>query len=169
MSSPNRRRSLLLGAAGLCLAVVGCGFVPIAATEGFGDAATRPKLSSLRVNSPETRFEYYLRRRVLQFVDVGVAGAPSLETRTTLNRTGLAIDSDDAITRFTIRTETAYRLNDSDRKAITSGVASSATSLNATANQFTTEISERDALRRIAEDTADRLVNVLRLHHTPTK
>lgn len=148
----------------IAFALSACGFQPIAATQSDGRLNGRPKLSSLNVDSDESRFVYHFRRRLIQSVDIGVSGAPRFETRTTFTRTALAISETDDITRFTFRTRTSYSLKTTSDQVVTSGVTSTATSVNATASQFTTEISERDALKRIAEETADRLINILRLH-----
>lgn len=144
--------------------VTACGFKPIAATNDSSTIAQRPALADLKVESGDPRFTYHFRRRVLQSVDIGVPGKPSLVTNTSIQRIGLAISSDDSITRLTLRTTTKYRLKGLSDSELTSGTAHSATSLNATASQFTTEVSQRDAIKRVAEDTADRMVNTIRLY-----
>ncbi|MEO1330469.1 MAG: LPS assembly lipoprotein LptE [Pseudomonadota bacterium] len=163
MSSPNVRRSAICLLAATLL-ISGCGFKPIAADDGPGALAKKPSINRLSVESEDPRFVYHLRRRISQSVNIGIVGAPNLRAATSISRTGLAISSDDSITRVTLRTATRYRLETSEKAEITAGIAQSTTSLNATTSQFATEISERDAVRRLADETADRLVNIIRLH-----
>lgn len=170
MSSPDRhrRRWLIRSAAAAVLfgGLAACGFEPIAASRGGpGLDGARPQLSNLIVRGENSRFIYFLRRRLIEAVDLGVVGAPRLSADVTITSTGLAITEADAVTRLSFRAETTYRLDQPSGEGapITTGRAVSVTFSNATATQFTTEINRRDAERRMAEDIADRLINILRL------
>lgn len=154
-----RRQFLMTGATFLFLS--GCGFTPLVRGE-TSESDQKPRLAKLTVTSPEPRFDYHLRRRMLQFIEIDSRASQSLTVETEIRRIDLAITDSDDITRFTFQTASRYRL-DEGTDAISRGVSSSATSVNTTASQFATEISERDALRRIAEETAEKLVNILRL------
>jgi len=103
------RRLFLLGALALGGPLGGCGFRPLYG----GGAGTGPGrlFQSVRVERESGERGFRLHESLVERLRP-VAGAPAfaLTTRTELQRSGLAIEDDDQVTRYNIRLITTYTL-----------------------------------------------------------
>lgn len=163
MSSRNIIAALLLP-----LGLAACGFQPIAAVpEGVGEQDV--VIADLSVNAEDRRFAYRLRKEILRFAAIDPAAPQSLRLTTTVKVEGLAIQPNDTITRRNITADTRYVLTEPPAPGETEpkqlkGRATAITAVNATSSQFSTNVSEREAMERLAIETAQRVVTFLRLN-----
>lgn len=166
MSLRNFLAALLLPA---CLA--GCGFTPIAATPGGGAFGEQDlTLSQLDIGSSDSRFRFHLRQELLRSIVIDPAAAQSLQLSTDIDNEGLAIEQDDEITRLNVIAETTYVLRErprdpeADPPAPLTGETRAVTAVNTTASQFAAGVSQREAVERLAVETALRIVTLLRVN-----
>lgn len=173
MSWRNFLAALLLPAS-----LAGCGFEPIAATPSGGAIGEQDlALTQLTIDSPDPRFSYRLRQEMLRSVAITPDAAQSMKLVTTIDREGLAIEQDDAVTRLNVVAKTVYTLRDAPDivSADVDGVIEretpplvgstrAVTAVNTTASQFSAGVSNRDAVDRLAVETALRMVTLLRVN-----
>ena len=162
-------RDLFLAAAA-SVALVGCGFQPIAATTSVDRDTARLPLRTINlaidIDRDERRFEYLLRQAFDQSVIIDRSAANALVIDVDVDQEGLAIQQNDSVTRFNLTATANYSIVDGDGKELLDGATVSITALNTTASQFSTSVSQRDALRRLATDLSNRIVTLLRLHYS---
>lgn len=166
MSLRNRVAALLLP-----LALAACGFSPIAAVPtsvGEQDLV----LSDIDVVAADRRFAYRLRKELMRSVEIDPTAPQSLKLTTSIDVVGLAIQQNDTITRRNITAQTDYALVIAAEPGATEppepirGDTSAITAVNATAAQFSTNVSEREAIERLAVETARRIVTFLRVNRS---
>lgn len=151
------------------VALAGCGFEPIAAIpSGIGEKDV--VISDLDIASSDRRFAYRLRKEILRSVRIDAAAEQSLRLTSTIEREGLAIQQNDTITRQNIIAKTKFALakkpaaGETEPPAPVQGDTTAITAVNATASQFSTRVSDREAVERLAVETARRIVTFLRVN-----
>jgi len=149
MSSFNRRIFLLSP-----LALAACGFTPIYG-RGSAAEALHGKIALGTVDSRLT-FEFYeqLENRL------GRAVAPLFQLDVTLSieSKGLAITQDNAITRYNLTGIASFTLTRiADNEVVLEDRLLAFTAYSATASAYATQVSERDANRRLAVSLADQI------------
>jgi len=156
MSLLNRRTLLLLAP----LALVACGFTPVYAPGGSGDAL----YGQVTVQAPEdipstSEVDSYLLVKNLE-QRLGRAGAGNYQLDLTLatRDEGQAITADDQTTRYSILGKASYSLTrQSDGKVVASGEVDNFTGYSATGSTVDTLASERDAHQRLMVILADQI------------
>ncbi|MEL6226179.1 MAG: LPS assembly lipoprotein LptE [Pseudomonadota bacterium] len=156
----SKRAILTVLAGGAILAVAGCGFQPIATSSKDAEAL---RLRSVSISDAPRRFEYTLEQSLFRIINEDPSAPNRLKVDVDLQERGLAIQQDDAITRINIVATAKYELLDLNGEKIDAGRLTSTTSLNATASQYATEVNRREAMKRLANDIANRLVTSLRI------
>jgi len=164
------RRLFLLGALALGGPLGGCGFRPLYG----GGAGTGPGrlFQSVRVERESGELGFRLHESLVERLRP-VAGAPAfaLTTRTELQRSGLAIEDDDQVTRYNIRLITTYTLRRvgavPSAAPLATGKVRSIAAYNATPSQYATLVSERQVLKRAATEVADKIVQRLAVAYDP--
>ncbi|NRB20073.1 MAG: hypothetical protein HRU33_21640 [Rhodobacteraceae bacterium] len=152
------RRTLLVMLAPLALAA--CGFTPVHAPGGTGDAL----YGQVTVQAPEdvpstSEVDSYL---VVQNLEhrLGRAGAAAYQLDLTLSTRdeGQAITDDSQTTRYSLLGEASYTLTrTSDGKVVASGEEQAFTGYSATGSTVETLASERDAHQRLMVILADQI------------
>lgn len=165
------RRFLLLGALALGGAAGGCGFRPLYG--GGADSGPGRLFRSVRIEREAGEQGFRLHQSLIERLRPPAADAPLvLTTRTRQVRTGLAIEEDDQVTRYNLQLTTRYalrRAGDAPSAApLAEGEVRSVAAYNALpASQYATLVSEREVLRRAAEETADKIVKRLAVAYDP--
>jgi len=158
------RRAVLLAA----LALGGCGFRPL---YGGGATAGPGRLfQSVRIEREAGEQGFRLHQSLVERLRPVEGVAPlALTTATQQVRTALAIAEDDQITRYNLQLITRYTLRRVDTGAIVAeGEVRSIAAYNAIpASQYATLVSEREVLRRAADETADKIVKRLAVAYDP--
>jgi len=136
------------------LALAACGFTPIYG-RGSAAEALHGKIALGQVSSRLT-FEFYeqLENRL------GRAQTPLFQLEVSLDVTsqGLAITQDNAITRYNLSSEARFTLTRiADNKVVLQDSLRAFTAYSATASAYATQVSERDANRRLAVSLADQI------------
>ena len=156
-------------------ALFGCGFQPIAtpSTVGISSIGVQDARLPLRavgvsvdIDSDAKRFEYLLRQALDRSIATGVSVDDGLDITVVIEREGLAIEQNDSVTRYNLTATADYELQSASGDVVLDKKTVSITAVNATASQFSTAVSQRDALRRIANDLANRIIVQLRLHYS---
>lgn len=170
------------------LVLAGCGFEPIAAPNGAGLVTTADQVIAFgRVSigfrggrADTERFAYRLRRALDAEARLDSPGQPDLRVLVTLGRRNLAISSDDDITRRNFNARATFEFTDPAASAdeetdaaltaeekleaiLLSGSVESTSAVNTTSDLFSTEVAEREALDRLAEDLARQIITRARL------
>lgn len=140
------------------LMAVGCGFSPIAKPI---TSAENISLSALSVLSDDARVEFTIRRTFEKFVQFESEGEP-FKVSVVLESEAFAIQPDDEVTRIKLTAIARYTYSAGDSPGAR-GVIQSVSGYNATTSQFATSASRRDAIEKLAEDIANKLVTRLRL------
>ncbi len=160
------RRLFLLGA----LALGGCGFRPLYG--GGADSGPGRLFQSVRIIREPGELGFSLHESLVERLRPVAGTAPLvLTTKTQLLRSGLAIEEDDQVTRFNLRLITRYDLRRAGAgpsdAPLTDGEVRSIAAYNATTSQYATLVSEREVLRRAAEETAEKIVQRLAVAYDP--
>jgi len=152
------RRTLLTLLAPLALAA--CGFTPVYAPGGTGDAL----YGQVTVQSPEDIpstsevDSYLLVKHLEQRLGRASAGAYQLDLTLYSRDEGQAITADSQITRYSILGRASYTLTRaSDGKVVASGGEEAFTGYSATGSTVETLASERDAHQRLMVILADQI------------
>lgn len=160
-----QRRALLLGA----LALGGCGFRPLYGGRTSGGPGQL--FEAVRVEREQGELGFRLHESLVERLRPAMANAPYiLTTQTALQRSGLAIEEDDQVTRFNLRLTVRYalrRAGEGSAAPLTEGQVRTIAAYNATDSQYATLASERQVLRRAARETADKIVKRLALAYDP--
>jgi len=161
------RRLFLLGA----LVLGGCGFRPL---YGGGASAGPGRLfQSVRIEREGGEQGFRLHQSLIERLRPAAGNAPLvLSTTTRQVRTALAIQEDDQVTRYNLQLVTRYALRRvgaaPSAASLAEGEVRSVAAYNALpASQYATLVSEREVLRRAAEETADKIVKRLAVAYDP--
>ena len=157
--SRDRWRSLgpAAAAAGLLLALAGCGFQPLHA-ERSGVAATTA-LARIAVEPMEGRMGFELRNRLLDRLTPG--GAPvdpdySLRVKIEETRQPLVVQTDTRISRYNLTLDATYRVFDVRQGGeVFAGRARAIGSYNVVESPFATESARMATATRVARTLAD--------------
>ncbi|MEL6980394.1 MAG: hypothetical protein AAGM38_17195 [Pseudomonadota bacterium] len=172
MSSRN-----IIAAALLPIMLSGCGFEPIAATKTGAVGEQDLSLSQLSIDSDDERFSYRVRQELLRSISIDPEADQTLRVSSKIDREGLAIEQDDAVTRLNLIARTEYALREAAPEPDADGVVSEApppllgstrvvTAVNTTASQFAATVSRREAVERLASETALRIITFLRVNRS---
>ncbi len=147
--------------------LAGCGFEPIAAptrpSAGNEDAAIRLRNAGISVDNK--RFAYHLRRELGRSIIFDAASPIRLVGETTINQQGLAIEQNDTVTRLNLTAITTYQLIGPLGDPIRTGTIRTITAVNATTELYATQVSRDEAEKRLAVETARRLISVLQVEN----
>ena len=139
-------------------ALTGCGFSPVYAPDGPGQAL----LGSIAVDAPKTRDEQTLARQVE--TRLGRASAPryALSYDLDIREERMAVSATNIATRFNLIGQAGYTLTDTGTGAVvTQGSVSQFTGYSATGTTVATLAAERDAHERLTKILADLIVTRL--------
>ena len=164
MSLPKLRHILLLPLAMVLLGLSACGFSPIYAPGGTGDAL----YGKVLVQSPEdVRADsdvdaYHLVRNLEERLgrgeSNGVGGGYRLDLTLNTRSEGQAITADNATTRYSIVGTAGYVLTrQADGRIVASGTEDAFTGYSATGSTVETLAGERDAHQRLMQILADQI------------
>jgi LPS-assembly lipoprotein len=164
MSLPDLRHILLMPLAALLMGMSACGFTPVYAPGGTGNAL----YGRVLVQSPEEMQAdsdvdaYHLVRSLEERLGRGARGATGGDYRLDMTlRTrseGQAITADNATTRYSIIGTAGYVLTrQSDGVIVASGTEDAFTGYSATGSTVETLAGERDAHERLMQILADRI------------
>jgi len=154
MSSSDRRLFLLSGLAVLA----GCGFAPVYAPGGGGDAL----MGQVRVAAPDSRAGFLLTREIE--TRLGRAQAPRYELRPviTLRDEDIAIDRSNVAARANLIGRVRYTLTDLETEAVVDrGEVTNFTGYSTFGTPVATQAAERDAEVRLMQMLADQMLTRL--------
>lgn len=157
MSLFNRRPLLVMLAP---LALAACGFTPVYAPGGSGDALYGQVTVQAPEDIPSTSEvdSYLLVQNLEQRLGRAGAGAYQLDLTLRTRDEGQAITADSQITRYSILGRASYTLTrQSDGKVVASGSEEAFTGYSATGSTVETLASERDAHQRLMVILADQI------------
>jgi LPS-assembly lipoprotein len=152
------RRTLLVSLAPLALAA--CGFTPVHAPGGTGDALYGQVLVQAPEDIPSTSEvdSYLLVQNLEHRLGRSDAGAYQLDLTLRTRDDGQAITDDSEITRYSLLGKATYTLTrNSDGKVVASGEEEAFTGYSATGTTVETLASERDAHQRLMVILADQI------------
>lgn len=141
------------------LVLSGCGFKPLYEHP----YETTQKLEGITV-SPLSGTVGYTLTKELRILLPQPSGAPkyTLRLKPHSEQTGLAIEQDDSVTRYNVKTRVDFELLEgAEMTTASSGTVSTLTSYNAITSQYSTLIAEREALRRSARTLAQKIYQKL--------
>lgn len=143
--------------------VAACGFVPIAATNGAAGAEGPLVVRDISIVADDERFAYQLRRDLEKYVTVDPAARYSLSVKSKIETSGLAITTEDEITRINYESLATYELVGIADDPSYRGETRSVAAVNATTDTFATEASARAAVGKLATATSQKLITALRV------
>ena len=148
------RRSVLTTLGLLPLAA--CGFSPLY-SEGSPASAMNGRIA---FDVESSRMGFAMRERLE--TRLGIAQVPeyNLGVDFSVDSDDTVIQSDNSITRYTLRSIAKYVLTQGDKTILRDQVRA-VTAYNATASPFATDAAERDARQRLAYNLADQIVTRL--------
>lgn len=155
--SCSRRVVLLTGLAGLAGLAGGCGFRPLYGTAGFSNRVTAHLAAiQLQPDRERTGLEIYNYLRDL-LTPRGPSAAPlyRLSFNVVEEKDGLAIESDESITRYNLSLFATYVLQRADSgQVLTEGQARATAAYNVIRSEYANLRAERDAQSRAAREVA---------------
>jgi LPS-assembly lipoprotein len=154
MSSSDRRLFLLSGLA----ALAGCGFAPVYAPGGGGDALG----GKIRVTAPDSRAGFLLTREIE--TRLGRPASPRFELRPviTLRTQDIAIDRSNVAARANLIGRIRYTLTDLETEEVMdSDEVSNFTGYSTFGTPVATQAAERDAEARLMQMLADQMLTRL--------
>lgn len=155
MSLSDRRKFLSLIPAGLLL---GCGFTPAYAPGGPGQKLH----NSIRADEPRDKFGFDLVERFEERLGPGLNARYALGYEIALKSIGVAITTENAITRYNLNGRIDWVLRDLVTEApITSGKVENFTSYSATGSTVAGLAAQEDAQRRLMRILVDQIVTQL--------
>ncbi|MBU6471674.1 MAG: hypothetical protein KGQ94_03385, partial [Alphaproteobacteria bacterium] len=155
----------LLIAAGLVLALTGCGFRPLYGTYG-ANPGTQRIFTSIYVRPIETeRVGFQLRNALMDLLQASPSPANAvyqLNIDLRERRQGVAVDPSTSITRYNYTLEALYTLIDvHTAKVVTKGTQSTLSAYDvmpsSSSSAYSTLMARQDAQKRAAEDVAARI------------
>ncbi|MDX1780799.1 MAG: LPS assembly lipoprotein LptE [Thalassovita sp.] len=139
-------------------ALTGCGFSPVYAPGGAGQAL----LNSIAVDAPETRDEQTLMREIETRLGRSSAPRYALSYDLEVREERMAVSATNITTRFNLIGKADYTLTDTGTDAVvTQGSVDQFTGYSATGTTVATLAAERDAHERLAKILADLIVTRL--------
>lgn len=166
-SSLSRRGLLRLAAvAGLALPAAACGYRPVY-RGGARNSPVAQDLAKVRVALIPERIGQILRNELEQEIAAAGRNQPkvyTLDVRPVLTSSSLGIEKDATATRARLMLESPYWLLGPDQAVLFSGRVTSVASYNILDDQYATVISREDAEKRVARDTAERILSRLSVH-----
>lgn len=159
-------RNCVLALAGV-LSLAACGFEPIAAPTrpSVGDENAAIRLRNVSIEIDSKRFHYNLQRELGRGIEFDAASPVRLVGKTELVQQGLAIEQNDTVTRLNLTATTTYSLIGPQGDPIRTGTIRTITAVNATTELYATQVSRQEAEKRLAIETARRLISVLRVEN----
>jgi LPS-assembly lipoprotein len=143
------------------LAVAGCGFHPLYATDN-GRSGARWVFQSVYVDSiPDERVGYELRNALmenLQGVDKPASASWRLTVKVEQYIQSIAVATNAAVTRYNYTLNAHYTLTDMHSgNVVKSGIESTLSAYDVVASPYATLVAQRDAQKRGAADVAYRI------------
>jgi len=154
MSSSDRRLFLFSGLALLA----GCGFAPVYAPGGGGDAL----MGQVRVAAPDSRAGFLLTREIE--TRLGRPSGPRYELRPVISvrAEAIAIDRSNVAARFNLIGTVRYTLADlQDETVVDSGEVTNFTGYSSFGTPVATQAAQRDAEARLMQMLADQMLTRL--------
>ena len=162
MRAPVLRLAALFGFAGSALALSGCGFTPLYATEGLTQS-----MAQIDVEAPQTRTGYFLE----QDLKNGFQDNPSapklykLTIKMTEQHYSIGYKVDETTTRSEITNSVAYELTDIETgKVMLKGQFPDTVTYDSSSSPFTGVVSQQDGQVRIASDISQKLQNAIAIY-----
>lgn len=149
------RRTFLLGCASLTAA---CGFTPAYAP---GGAATRLQ-NSITLDDPGDRADFVLVRRFEERLGPAAPARYGLSYSVSMFESGIAVSSNNIITRYNILGSVTYALRDmTTEKVLTSGKVEHFTSYSAEDTTISAQAAKQDAEERLMLIMTDQIITRL--------
>lgn len=154
------KQSLLILTLAASVVVSACGFTPVHAPGGTGDALYG-EVDIIFPDLPDSTGDknaYFLVRDLEQRLGRASSGAYQLDLTLTTRTDGQAITADNSITRYSIIGAAGYSLTrKSDGVVVASGSETNFTGYSATGSTVETLAGERDAYKRLMRILADQI------------
>lgn len=146
--------------AALAVLLSACGFHPLYGDSG-PNGGTREKFTKIFVEPIPDSLGYELRNTLIDIFDSsGRASGAAYRLRVTLGEKteGVAVQNDEAITRYNDTLSVNYQLSDGATGAVLAhGVETGLSAYNVVTSPYATLAAQRDADKRAAEDIAYRI------------
>lgn len=140
--------------AALMLLTAACGFTPVHAPGGTGQAL----YDNVLVQAPNTKDSYFLVRHLEERIGRGSGGEYRLDLTLETEEEGQALTLSNVITRYSIVGVTTYALvRVADDVVVTKGTVENFTGYSATGSTVDTFAGERDARERLMVILADQI------------
>ncbi|MGN6515100.1 MAG: LPS assembly lipoprotein LptE [Rhizomicrobium sp.] len=160
-------RLRIAGVTFVALALSGCGFHPLYATDDSSSGA-RAVFANIYVEPiAHERVGYNLRNRLIDLLHSPARpqGTPySLNVRVTETREGVALQNDATITRYDLAFTAKYELTDANRKVVTKGEESTLESFDVAQSPYASLTGQEEAEKRAIEDLAEHIRIDLSVH-----
>ena len=152
-----KRTTALIAVIAGALAVSGCGFRPIYATNE-GDAQISGQIHLARIVATDNLAPYLEEAFNDRIVSVdGVAPRYELFVQAREDADRLAVQIDATVTRYNYRLGARYWVRDTETDEIIRGVARAVTSYNIVNSQYSTLFAERAAVEKAARELAEEI------------
>lgn len=150
MSSSDRRAVVFS-----VLALAGCGFSPVYAPGGAGEALR----GRIRMDEPRDNAGFLLVRQLERRLGLPEDPRYALSATISLDEEGVAITPEQVTTRYQLRGDVSFALSDIQTgERVTSGKVTSFTGYSATGTTVATRTAEKDARARLMVILADQIV-----------
>ncbi len=156
----------------LLLALSGCGFQPLYGERPDGPQV-RSEMARIEIGAIADRVGQQLQNHLLDRLNP--RGQPKLplyhlEVKLSERKTGLAVETDDTVSRINLALSAAFELQrKADKAALFKGTARVVAAYNITRSEYANLVSERDAKRRAARALADDVKTRLAVYFSQRK
>lgn len=154
------RRTALLGIFGAVAVLAGCGFTPVYAPGGTGDALDH----AVRLVTPETDDGFTLRQQLQERFGAPITPRYALTVTISTSESRVAVTREQDTNRYNVLGNAVYELvSTTDGRPVAQGSVNNFTSYAATGTTVATLAAERDAYDRLMVILADAIVDRLYL------
>lgn len=150
------------------LLLTGCGFSPIYAGHGEGDAPVAAALQNISIANIPDRSGQILRNHLIdRFYSHGRPTTPTAKLSVTLreHEEDLGIQKDATATRRQLEIWANYSLRDTGAKELVTGTAHSVVSYNKLEAQYGNVTAKRNAQERALKEVGEQIVNRISLYY----
>ena len=161
-AAPGQTSRGFIGLCTLAFAVVACGFQPLHGRQGDAAGGTpAAQLADVYISPIPNRIGQEVRNGLLDrlnTLDQPVGSQLRLDVKLTSRKEGLAIRSDETVTRFNFRLRALFRLIDTrSGETIFSGRTVSISAYNIVRSSFANVTAEKDAQSRAAREVSEEI------------